>query len=897
MELKKYQRVVINDLESFMELLDSKTTITDAYDSFWNNRHVVVGFGGVPPYNDQIKGVPHVCFKIPTGGGKTFVACSSLKPIFTKMPASKKKVVVWLVPSDSILEQTIKNLKNPLHPYRQKLDSDFNSRVEIFTKKELLSGQNFNVSSVNEQLSILVLTFDTFRIRNKEGRKIYQENGYLEQFTKHYEFPETLVKDVDESALIQVINQLMPVVVVDESHNATSQLSIEMIKNINPSFILDLTATPRENSNVIVYVDASQLKKESMVKLPVIAYNRPDQQEVIIDAIDLRIKLEKQAIEEEKKANETLPGSGRYIRPIVLFQAQPKNSDDSTTFDKLKDKLIKAGIPKEQIAIKTAEINELKNVDLMSRDCPIRYIITVNALKEGWDCPFAYILATLANKTSKVDVEQIVGRILRQPYTTKSTNPFLNMSYVLTSSNDFQNTLQSIIVGLNNAGFTSNDVRLAEVKDVEPVKVDNQITIDNLSLLDNETDDEALDFDPQTINNELVKREEKDDTDSNGIIVNNPVDVLVKDQNLGGMFANALSQSEDYDSMLEDMNKEGTVTVAGELREKMNIYKVNGEYEESVQKLIIPQFFVNCEANLFGDGETLLTKERLTEGFILSDKPIPTNLTATTEEIYQLDVSGDVHGSKPNYKKLSKSDITQFKEYLASIPSSSRVSACKNILNYNLGRINCVSATELKNYIDRIIASMDTDQLVELENNIYSVCNKLKNYIEYLIDQYRTAQFFDLLEKGIIFTKESYQLPIEINPVNPTSFISKSLYNSEQGDLNSTEHKIINQILSLDNVVWWHRIIERGHNEFNINGFINHYPDFMLYTIKGRLILLEVKGEHLANQDTVNKVKLGKKWDTLSGDKFRYYMVFLDKEIQQEGAYNLNDVCDIIKNL
>ena len=77
----------------------------------------------------------------------------------------------------------------------------------------------------------------------------------------------------------------------------------------------------------------------------------------------------------------------------------------------------------------------------------------MNALKEGWDCPFAYILASLANKTSQIDVEQILGRVLRQPYTRRfQKNPTLNMSYVLTSSNDFKNTLDKIVRGLNSAG-------------------------------------------------------------------------------------------------------------------------------------------------------------------------------------------------------------------------------------------------------------------------------------------------------------------------------------------------------------------------------------------------------------------------------------------------------------
>ena len=118
---------------------------------------------------------------------------------------------------------------------------------------------------------------------------------------------------------------------------------------------------------------------------------------------------------------------------------------------------METGIPAEQIAIRTADVNELKKRDLLSPDCPIRYIITVNALKEGWDCPFAYILASLANKTSQVDVEQILGRILRLPHTTQHSHPALNMSYVLTSSNDFDQTVKQIIKGLNSAGFSDKD--------------------------------------------------------------------------------------------------------------------------------------------------------------------------------------------------------------------------------------------------------------------------------------------------------------------------------------------------------------------------------------------------------------------------------------------------------
>lgn len=218
-------------------------------------------------------------------------------------------------------------------------------------------------------------------------------------------------------------------------------------------------------------MDAVQLKNEHMVKLPVIVYNRDSQSEVLIDAIDLRNKLEEIASVEYAK-------TGKYIRPIALFQAQPKGKEDATTFEKLRDKLVDAGIPAEQIAIRTADVNELKNVELMSLSCPIRYIITVNALKEGWDCPFAYILASLANKTSQVDVEQILGRILRLPHTSQHTQSALNMSYVLTSSNDFNNTVAHIVKGLNSAGFSDKDYRIGEsAKPQVPEQPAEQITL------------------------------------------------------------------------------------------------------------------------------------------------------------------------------------------------------------------------------------------------------------------------------------------------------------------------------------------------------------------------------------------------------------------------------------
>lgn len=360
-----------------------------------------------------------------------------------------------------------------------------------------------------------------------------------------------------------------PVVIVDESHHATSNLSKEMLQNFNPSFVLDLTATPKNGSNIISFVDARQLKAEKMVKLPVIVYNRKSQEDVFVSAISLRRKLENEAVEEQKNG-------GRYIRPIVLFQAQPRNNDDSTTYDKIKHTLIDMGIPESEIAIKTADSDELKNIDLSSHDCSIRYIITVNALKEGWDCPFAYILATVANRTSSIDVEQILGRILRLPNTRKNEREVLNLSYVITSSNAFYATLDKVVAGLNAAGFTSKDYRIDDYveQDTEfPVeqagniqtelKLDNDVTDDTNNVSD-EIDSLNVDFVREQIspfiNNENMESQSQ-----------SKVNDAVTD-----MLDHAKTQNELYWQDFEET--EEYLPVPPEVGNKMKHYKVNQLY-------------------------------------------------------------------------------------------------------------------------------------------------------------------------------------------------------------------------------------------------------------------------------------------------------------------------------
>lgn len=864
MELKRFQKQVISDLNRYCELLNSTNSVSKTYTDFWAEKNVIVGFGGMPSYNNTIENTPHVCFKVPTGGGKTFLACNALKTIFDNLPSKKAKLVVWLVPSDAILTQTLKNLSDPSHDYRRKIEADFNGRVQVYSKQQVLDGQQFNPTTVNEQLCIVVMSFDSFRIKNKDGRKVYQENGNLQSFSKFISTPETLIEGVDDTALIQVFNQLSPVVIVDESHHTTGELSIEMLKNLNPSFILDLTATPRQNSNIISYVDAAQLKAENMVKLPVIVYNRPSQEEVIADALDLRNKLEETARAET---------SGRYIRPIVLFQAQPKQAENKETFEKLKKRLVDNGIPEEEIAIKTAEINELKSVDLQSSDCKIKYIITVNALKEGWDCPFAYILATLANKTSTVDVEQILGRVLRLPYTQQNDSKFLNLSYVLTCSNDFHTTITKVIKGLNDAGFSEKEYRIAEEKPIVTTPVPVQEKVDFV------TEEEFLQFDDDALKEIIDRRQNADETSA-----------------IDAMLESAEANSDAYDTALKQAEAEPAGDLPLEVRSKVNTYPIYEQFREEALSLEIPQFFVKTPLSIFTmlnpDDKSLLTKEDLSDGFTLKDKDATIDFGSALESVVEVDVQKN---ERPKYRQLSETESEYFKGMLKNLPPESRVRNCKLAIKSILEKTDSVAGSDLTAYINRIVENMNGDELAAMENNIYGYAAKIKTKIERLLDEYRKDKFKNMLETGKIECLPSFRLKREINPGNPFGLLSKSLYRSEQA-VNGFELKVIEKVSSLPNIKWWHRNMDRL--EFCINGYLNHYPDFIVMTNSGKIVMVETKGEHLtSNDDSREKAELGKIWQAQAGAKYRYYMVSEQDIASNPNAIALDEFLKIIREL
>ncbi len=407
----------------------------------------------------QLPGLPYVCLRVPTGGGKTLMACHAVGIAAKAFLQSDHAVCLWLVPSNTIREQTLKALRDRQHPYRQALDSRFAGQVRAMDLTEALYVQR---STLEGGTAIIVCTLAALRVEDTDGRKVYEPCGALSHHFSGLDAGlEALLERGDEGviphSLANVLRLWRPVVIMDEAHNARTPLSFDTLARFNPSCIVEFTATPETThkpekelfaSNLLHHVSAAELKAEDMVKLPIKLRTRGNWKEVVAEALETQRTLECCSKEEERQ-------TGEYLRPIVLLQAQPKSQErQNLTVEVVKESLIEDfKIPEEQIAIATGQTREIDGVNLPDRSCPLRFIITVQALKEGWDCPFAYVLCSVAEISSSRAVEQILGRILRLPQARRKQHAELNCAYAFAASPRFIEAANALKDALVENGF------------------------------------------------------------------------------------------------------------------------------------------------------------------------------------------------------------------------------------------------------------------------------------------------------------------------------------------------------------------------------------------------------------------------------------------------------------
>jgi len=468
MELKDYQQKALDQVKEYLEALAKERkdgNLKHASLDAWEN--LSLGRKYSERQNGLGKDLPNFCLKLPTGGGKTLLAVKAIDLVNTIYLKKKTGLVLWVVPTNQIYSQTIKNLRDRNHPYRQHLDIASGGRTMILERTE-----KFSPLDIRENLVVLILMLPAAARQNKETLRMFRDSGGFQEFfpdeDKVQEHEKMLEKfsNLDvfgnengfwgrqvKSSLGNTLRILNPLIVLDEGQKAYSEIAQNTLRGFNPSMIIELSATPPDKSNILVDIRGVDLNREEMIKLDLHVVNKanPDWKVTLLESVNKRNIL-------EEKAKNYDANTGNYIRPICIIQAERMGKDQRggrfIHAEDAREHLTNiVGIPPEQVAVVSAEVKEIEGMDLLSRDCPIRYIITKYALQEGWDCPFAYVLSILTNPSSKNSLTQLVGRILRQPYARKTKVDELDESYVFTFQQRASNILADIQKGFEKEGI------------------------------------------------------------------------------------------------------------------------------------------------------------------------------------------------------------------------------------------------------------------------------------------------------------------------------------------------------------------------------------------------------------------------------------------------------------
>jgi type III restriction enzyme len=845
--LKQYQQRCLEALEKFLKQANRSGAKMAYMEQTERPYHSV----------PQLPGLPYVCLRVPTGGGKTVLASHAVGITAKEFLRTERCTVLWLVPTNTIRQQTLDALKDRKHPYRQALDMAFGGNISVMNLGEALYVQR---GVLEGDTTVIVSTLAALRVEDTEGRKVYETNGNLQH---HFSgLNETQLAELEKAgngngngviySLANVLRLHRPVVVMDEAHNARTNLSFDTLARFNPSCILEFTATPDEMknpSNVLYSVSAMELKSEAMIKLPIRLKTRSQWKEAVGEAINKQAELERLAKEEEKE-------SAEYIRPIVLLQAQPKSKEDnSITFEELKHSLITDfNIPEEQIAIATGAKDELSDADIFSRDCPIRYIITVSKLREGWDCPFAYILCSVSNFSSKTAVEQILGRILRLPNVTWKKREELNHAFAFVTSQQFTEAANALTDALVDSGFERFEAKTM-VKPYQPQDLDlgPLFRTEVVEIVSEKPDLAQL---PKELKQNIRYVPEKKQ-----IVYNGPA-ITTKEK--------------------EELQK--TVSSEADKQAIERLYlKSHGKpvYPAALgEKLVVPMLSVR-------QGEQL-------ELFEDQFREAPWNLTDFNPLLTEDEFPKSVQDGK-----LAEVDITEKgKVEYHFVQELHRQLAFWDIR----GPKNPV---ELAVWLDR---SIDHPDITLSQSSLF-----LRQMIQALIDK-RGFTFEELLQerfrlrdtaedkirqyRGQAMVQSFNQMllpdistPIEVSPdicfafplnqypanriyQGPTKF--EKHYYELPGDMNTEEVECAAIIENHPAVKHWVRNIERQPNcsFWFPTSTDKFYPDFVAKLNDGRYLVVEYKGEHIADSsDTIEKKMIGELWEARSQNKCLFRLV------------------------
>lgn len=839
-QLKEYQKTTLDKLRTYLEQVRFKGA-EGAFHEFYPQ----YGYNRIRGLED----VPYVCLRLPTGGGKTYLAANSISIVANTYLETETPIVLWFCPTTTIKTQTIETLKNPRHPNREVLEKNFGGDVLVFDIEDYT---NVRPQDIEGKCCVFVSTFQTFKITDTNARRIYAHNENLEpHFAKipnaqNIENMERIEEGEDKGKIkysfANLLNIYRPIVIADEAHNNSTKLAYETLKRVNPSCIIEYTATPASNSNILHHVCAMELKVEEMIKLPIILTVHQTWQQSLSASILARKKLSEIATKDSK-----------YIRPILLIQAESK--DREVTVEIIKNYLInEENIEPERIAIATGEQKELDGIDIFNPNCPVEYVITVEALKEGWDCSFAYVFCSVAQRHSTKDIEQLLGRVLRMPYAQCREQDELNKSYAFVSNESWQDGVAQLKDRLVEMGFEENEIP-DTVQTRLPVELGGEIEPPPVKI--------------STSNFDMTKFTEEEKKVIQ--IVDTPIgqEIHIKPE--------AFTLTEIQDKIIEAVPKEQRKAVEATIKFALrNQVIYERKYPSQIgENFIVPQlslfidgnwtadydeyfldlngrWLLDCEATL-NEGEFRLEKTGVTYSIDLNGKHLEDRYLQQT---FALDIA-DAHTDWTN-SKLAIWITNQIPNPMISQPV--QLEYVKRIIEYltinrklsfnDLLRTKFILKEAIK---EKIRSCKEKAEYNGLQRTLFAPNAELKTDFTYSTDFTGKQYIPTSAYRGTVFNKH---------------------YFSQVADMNKEEVTCARALDENENVKYWIRNIEKHQYSFYLPmANSKFYPDFIALLNNGRLLVVEYKGEHLiSNEDSKQKNDIGMLWEKSSNGKCLFLM-------------------------
>ncbi|MFM0029721.1 DEAD/DEAH box helicase family protein [Paraburkholderia madseniana] len=870
LKLKKYQEDALGALVDFVKRSRS-VPLAEA----WKEAMTAQKQTGIP-YQDLFPGMPCVCLRVPTGGGKTLMAAHAVAPVGQALKDSDFPVVLWLTPSDTIRTQTLEALTSVQHPYRQALAHYVGENLKV---AELENLQTVGSGDVGKTCIIIVATIQSLNVTDTSKRNVY---SFFEELQEHFrDLPTTLAAGLEKVSEADLQSQPFltekdigrvkwsvanwlhlhrPVIIVDEAHNNRTDRFFKTLGRLNPSCVVELTATPVAGNNVLYHVSAQELRAEQMIKLPIVLAEHPEGwRECLRDAILTRDQLD---IVAQKESD--------YIRPIALIQAMPKGGE--ATVDVVKQHLMdQEHIPAEQIAIATGSQKELDGVNLFDPACLVRYVITVEALKEGWDCSFAYVLASLQSVNSAKDVEQLLGRVLRMPYAKDRSQAPLNKAYAHIVATNFAEAASNLRDRLvQNMGFERLDTASIIVPQQSlPLTGGSGGTPGSVAAIGT-TPDCHIELptvpDTKSWPEELKAAVQVHPTSQGATLV-------LK----GNIDSETLNQAETFvTAPLPPKVKEKVAQQFADHRAMRQAMKAPAQL--GLTFIPIPQLCLELDGYL-----EVVEKDTLAQigDWSLLDTPIQLDNFAIHETVNSFEI--DVNGAKVSYKHI---DAQQLK--LNEVASHVSEQDLVRWLDVQVRQPD-VSQLDLQAYLVKMMSHLintKTFSLTALVRARFQLADAIKSEVERLRRQAVKKGFQGRLFEMTVpaledvahysFTFDPGKYPAR-NPYQGSYELSKHFYpvihdlREKTGTGKFTEEFLCARTIAAHpKVKHWVRNIERQPQfSFWLPTATDYfYPDFVAELVDGRVLVVEYKGEpYKTNDDSKEKKQVGHRWEASSNGR------------------------------